>query len=141
MNELATIAYNLVPIAFPAFLPRPFGLLCPNCGLRSMAALGSRVYRCENPDCPGEPGQELGPFVSMLTVDALSGVRLLPWEEVTARDRLRKTDPRGFLRSVAKEGGALFGRRHTASAPGHTSAGGPPREPALPPSHRVGGER
>lgn len=83
----------------PRFTPKSFGLSCPHCGLRSMMPVGGRVYVCVNPECT-TTAPALGAFVSMLTIDPLVGAHLRPWEEVAARDRARRTDPRGFLRTL-----------------------------------------
>ena len=86
-------------LSLPRFEPKPFALICPDCGVRSMAPIGARAYICVNPDCcPNRGGP--GACIHMLFVDALSGARLLPWEEAVARDRIRKTDPRGALREI-----------------------------------------
>jgi len=89
---------NLECLSAPKFEPREFGLPCPHCHLRSMTATGDRIYVCINPDCPGELTKVFGACVCMLTIDPLRGPELRPWREVVARDRIRKTDPRGFLR-------------------------------------------
>lgn len=141
-----------------AFTPKPFGLPCPHCDLRSMVPLGERVYICVNPDCPGEPYQDLGQFVSMLTVDARTGARLRPWEEVAARDRARRLNPRATLlaeatmkeawrhqlesRSVAQgeKGKPPLGEARATSGQSHASAGESPREPALPHSIEGSGQ-
>ena len=84
----------------PVYEPKPFGLPCPHCRLRSMVPKGGRIYICENPDCRGDVRERAASHVSMLTLDPVHGPQLRPWEEVTVRDRIRKSDPRGFLRQV-----------------------------------------
>jgi len=89
---------NLECLSAPRFEPKEFGLACPHCHLRSMSATGHRIYVCINPDCPSQAKQVIGQSVCMLTIDPVRGAELRPWREVVARDRIRKTDPRGFLR-------------------------------------------
>lgn len=103
---------TLANLSAPVFSPPPWALRCPRCRGRSTVPQGARVYLCMNPDCPDGPFPGLSPHALMLTIDALGGAHLLPWEEVVARDRIRKTDPRALLLG----GGAAPSAREAAHA-------------------------